>query len=206
MNAMKRIGLTALVAIALPPTLWAEQPEIPGIPDTPAAIDEVIYARPFTLEEGYKFEWRKEQPLVKEGYILVLSVDPDLVYPRQTAAPVLYVGDQTAERVNLGYKSGHVVAIVPGKLDLKKTLIWFGTPELPERCTAKTIQEERRLAEQAGIKPPAEKEMASARTRGGELLNATDRYELRHQLADLIKLYAPDETSLIEHLLMPPEE
>jgi hypothetical protein len=203
MKTMRLLALATLLAIAAPATLPAEESEVPDIPKTPAAVDELVYARPFTLEKGYKFEWRKEQPLVKEGYILVLKVNPDLVYPRQAAEPVLFVGDQTAERVNIGYKSGHVVAIVPGKLDLKKALMWFGTPQLPERCTAKTIAEERKLAEQASIKPLAAAMIASAQKKGGERLEVADRYELRRAIAGLIKEYAPDESELVDALLVP---
>jgi hypothetical protein len=206
MNTTKLVSLTTLLALALPTTLQAQQSDVPDVPDTPAAIDEIVYARPFALEKGYKFEWRKEQPLVKQGYLVVLKVDRDLVYPHQTAEPVLYVGDQTAERINVGYESGHVVAIVPGKLDLKKTPIWFGTPELPERCTAKTIKEERRLAERAGIKPPTAEQITAAQKKGGERLKVADRYELRREAADLITQYAPDETELVKRLLVPRDE
>ncbi len=203
MKTMKLVALATLFAIAFPATLRAEESEVPAIPETPAAVDEVVYVRPFTLEKGYKFEWRKEQPLVKAGYILVLKVNPDLVYPRQIAEPVLYVGNQTAERVNIGYKSGHVVAIVPGKLNPKKALMWFGAPELPERCTAKTIQKEREKAKQAEIKPFVDAKIASAEKKGGKRLKVADRYELRREIAGLIKEYAPDESELADGLLVP---
>ena len=206
MKNVKYIGLLVLVAFGIPLMLWAEESEVPGIPATPAAIEEVVYARPFELEQGYKFEWRKEQPLVKEGVILVLKVDPDLVYPRQIAEPVLYVGDQTAERVNIGYKSGHVVVIVPGEVDLKTAPIWFGTPELPERCTAKTIKAEKKMAERAGIKPAAKTQLDSAQEKGGKRLKVKDRYELRSELASLIAEHAPDEKELVEGLQVPREE
>lgn len=206
MKTINLVSLATLLALTLPAAAWAQQSDVPDIPDTPAAIDALVYARPFALEKSYKFVWRQEQPLVKEGYLLVLKVDRDLVYPRQTAEPVLYAGDQTVERINVGYESGHVVAIVPGKLDLKKTPIWFGTPELPERCNAKTIREEKRLAEQAGIKPPTRERVTAAQKKGGERLKAADRYELRRAAADLIAQYAPDETELVESLLMPRDE
>jgi hypothetical protein len=206
MNRFKLIGLAAFVVAVVPAMVWGEEPEVPDVPDTPAAIEQLVYARPFTLTEGYKHEWRKERPLVKQGYVLVMKVDPDLVYPRQVAEPVLYAGDQTAERVNVGYESGHVVAIVPGKLDLKKSPIWFGTPELPEGCTAETIKEERRLADEAGIKPAAEAQVSAAQAKGGKRLKVADRYALGRELAGLIKRYAPDETDLIARLLVPREE
>ncbi len=175
---------------------------VPPVPSTPAAVVDIVYARPFTLHEGYTFKWRAEQPLVKEGYILVLKVNPDMVYPRQTAQPVLYVGDQTAERVNVGYESGHIIVIVPGRPDLKKTPIWFGTPALPERCTSETIAKERKAAEEAGIKPPAEARVAAATDQGGRDLRAADRFELRPTLARLVKKYAADESELADNLMV----
>jgi hypothetical protein len=200
------IGLTVLLAAAWPAVVRAEESDVPDVPDTPAAIDKLVLAREFTLERGYKFAWRKERPLVTRGSMLVLKVKPDLVYPRQVAEPVLYVGNQTAARVNVGHQSGYVVAIVPGKLDLTKTPIWFGTPDLPERSTAETIKEERRLAEQAGIKPPSAAEIASAQQKGGGPLKVADRDALRPKLADLIQRYAPDETDLIKRLRVPRDE
>ena len=104
MISISAVLLLAAVASANPPE----------IPATPAGVDEVVYARAFTLEKGYKFEWRKDRPLLTEGTILILKVNPDLVYARQIAEPVLYVGDTTAERVNIGYGSGRVIAIVFG--------------------------------------------------------------------------------------------
>ena len=204
MRISKRLAPTLLLVLMAPLTTWAQAPAVPA---TPAAIDGLIYARPFTLEKGYNFEWRAEKPQVTEGYILVLKVNPDLVYARQCAEPVLYVGNQTAERVNVGYESGHVIAIVPGKIkdmDLSKTPIWFGTPELPERCTAQTIATEKNLAKKAGIKPPTEAEVATAKKEGGkEPLKVKDRYELRRSMADLITRYAPDETDLANGLRVP---
>jgi hypothetical protein len=178
--------------------------EVPAIPATPAAVDDLIYARSFTLAEGYKFEWRKDQPMVKEGTILVLKVNPDLVYARQVAEPVLYVGDTTAERINVGYGSGRVIAIVPGKVDLTKTPIWFGTPELPERVDAAMIKSERAAAEKAGIKPFDKKTVAAAQKNGGKArLEVADRYELHRSLAPLVLEYSSDETELAESMLVP---
>ncbi len=181
--------------------------EVPAIPATPAAVDDLIYARSFTLAEGYKFEWRKDQPMVKEGTILVLKVNPDLVYARQVAEPVLYVGDTTAERINVGYGSGRVIAIVPGKVDLAKTPIWFGTPELPERVDAAMIKSERATAEKAGIKPFGKKTIAAAQKNGGKArLGIPDRYELHRALAPLVLEYSSDETELAESMLVPRNE
>jgi hypothetical protein len=206
---MKRtiwISLLLLPLLLGPLSAWAEDPPVPSIPATPAAIDEVLYARTFQLTEAYKFEWRKEQPEIKEGTILVLKVNPDLVYPRQIAEPVLYVGNQTAERVNIGNKSGHVIAIVPGRVDLEKTPIWFGTPELPEQVTEKTIQAERKMADKAGIKPASAAKAADANKKGGERLTVKDRFDLRQNLAPLMREYAADEVDLLQSLEIPREK
>ena len=203
---MKRnlwIGLLLLPLMFGALTAQAEDSPVPAIPATPAAIDEVLYARTFQLEEGYKFEWCKEQPEVKEGTILVLKVNPDLVYPRQIAEPVLYVGNTTAERFNIGNKSGHVIAIVPGRVDLEKTPIWFGTPELPEQVTEKTVQAERKMAEKAGIKSAPADKASEAQKKGGERLSVKDRFELYQNLAPLMREYAADEVELIESLEVP---
>jgi hypothetical protein len=201
---MRNTILAALTPLCLMTSTLLAEP--PPMPPTPASVQDIVYARPFALEKGYEYAWRKERPTVTEGYILVLRVDPALVYPRQTAEPVLYVGDTTAERVNIGYASGHLVVIVPGHLadfDLKKTLIWFGTPELPERCTAKIIAAEREKAVKAGLRPPAEATIDTARAKGGERLSVKDEYELLRQVAPLIKQYAPDETERADNLLTP---
>lgn len=187
----------AVAALAL-----AQAP--PPIPATPAAVDDVVYVRPFTLEKGFTFDWRKERPTVISGTVLVLKVNPDLVVPRQIAEPVLYVGDQTAQRVNAGNESGYVVAIVPGQVDLAKSPVWFGTPELPERVDASAISAERAKANTAGIKPFAAEKIAAARARGGEPLIAADEAALlRDEVAPLVMKYSPQEKHLADSLCTP---
>lgn len=195
MNVFKTLAAAALVttvAIAAPP----------AVPATPAPVQDIVYARAFTLEEGYTHLWRVEQPEVTSGYIVVLKVNPDLVYPRQTAEPVLYVGDQTAHRLNVGYRSGHVVAIVPGalegeqKLDLSKAQMWFGTPELPERVDAQRIAEEKALATRAGIKPFDAAKIEALLTRSGGTLAEPDMARILDDVANLIDKYSPQEAEL----------
>jgi hypothetical protein len=172
----------------------------PPVPATPAAVDDILYARRFTLQQGYTFEWARNGPLVTEGTILVLKVNPALVYPRQALEPVLYVGNQTAERVNLGHESGRVIAIVPGKLDLKTSPIWFGTPELPERVDAEMVKAERALAEKAKIAPFTGSQIEKATTPLAETMDAANRDELRRRLAAIVKEYSPVEKGLIRTL------
>ncbi len=182
------IGIGATVVFAAPPP----------VPTTPAPIKALLFARPFVLEEGFPFDWRRERPLVKEGTLLVLEVDPDLVYPRQTLEPVLFVGDQTAMRLNVGYISGRVIAVVPGTEDL--THIWFGTPQFPENVTVEIIAGEKMLAEEKGLLPLSIGTVNTALEGGGAPLRVSNFNALLEEAARLIRLYAPDENELAEIL------
>ena len=198
----------------------------PALPATPAPVIDVLHAQPFQLEQPFAFSWRKERPLVTEGIVLVLKVDPALVYPRQTAEPVLYVGDQTAERVNVGYSSGHVVAIVPAHENLSTSPVWFGTPALPEQIDKARIAEERKKAddiapaqsrskdgvsktasekttEDRGIHPLTKEQWHALVTKSGPAIKVADRYELGVKTADLVAKYAPDEVDLVRRLRIP---
>lgn len=173
---------TAIAPLVLASSLLAAPPPLPP---TPAPVGALIVARPFELEQGFPFSWRAERPLVTSGHLLVVNVDPDLVYPRQTPEPILYVGDQTAMRINVAYPSGRLLALVPGELAQSGTRIWFGTPGLPEQATAATIAEESRLAEAAGIGPLAAVDVAGALERGGPTLRAADLDALLDAIAEL---------------------
>jgi hypothetical protein len=191
---MKKM-IVAIVALMLVPAAGADVP--PAIPATPAAVDELVSARPFQLDEGFEYNWSVERPLVESGVILVIKVDPALVYPRQIAEPVLYVGDHTAQRLNLGDESGYVVALVPGDVDLTKTPIWFGTPELPERVDADMAKAERILADRAGIRPFSVDQVQAAQARGGAPMRMANMTALLAPVATLIEEYSPAETDLV---------
>lgn len=179
----------------------------PAIPQTPVAVQDILYAQPFTLTEGYPYDWSKDRPMVTSGQIVVFQVNPDLVYARQIAEPVLYVGGISAERINEGYQSGRVIAIVPdtvgpdGKLihqDLSKA--WFGTPELPERVDAAMVAAESRLATQAGVKALSSDKVTHAKLAGGETVRLANKYRLLGVASKLVTQYAPDEVDLAENL------
>ena len=174
------------------------------MPPTPAPVDEVLYARPFTLNEAMRFDWCKEPFNLTRGTILVLKVKPELVIPRQSEEPVLYVGRQTAMRLNHGNESGHVIAIVPGDVDLTKDAIWFGTPALPERVDAATIKTESAKAEQAGIKALSAEQARAAQDRGGTRLSAPNmQVLLSDTISVLIEQYSPQEKRLAEQWRVP---
>jgi len=193
LTAICTLAALAAAAPASPP---------PAIPATPAPVEALLYAQPFCLEQGYEYSWRAERPVVVEGYILVLQVNPDFVYPRQVAYPVLYVGDQTAERVNIGYESGRVIAIVPEKVDLSRVPIWFGTPNLPDQVDAETISAEQAKAATAGIEPFGSKAVDASLRAGGEEMTFADQADLLRHIATLIRKYSPEEKVLADSLLM----
>lgn len=148
----------------------------PELPATPLAAGDLLYARQFTLAEGFTFRYSAEKPVVNSGWILILETDPAIAYPRQSAMPMLYVGEKTASYAPKGYPSGTVIAMVPGDVDLFNAPIWFGTPELPERVDAEIVSREARLARANGITPFPEHVVGRALEAGGPplvLLNIT---------------------------------
>ena len=179
----RRTQLLLATLLLAASTLFAAPPTVP---QTPAPVGALLVAQPFELEAGFRYDWRAERPLVTSGHLIVLSVEPDLVYPRQTAEPILYVGDQTAMRLNVAYPSGRVLALVPGDLPTSGTRIWFGTPGLPEQVDARQVDAERRLAEAAGIAPLAAVDVAGALALGGAPSRAADLAELLESASDLL--------------------
>ncbi len=182
------------------------------VPRTHAADDPVrgiLYAQPFALEQPAVHWWRKERPSYSAGWLLVLEVDTALVQPTDRAEPVLYVGHETAERVNHGWKSGRVVAIVPSPagsdgfptLDLSTAKIWFGEPGLPEQVDAQALEQAFAAAAQA--LPFSEAEINEARVFGGTPIRFPTRGELDEQAARLVLEHAPEEKDLAQGILAP---
>jgi hypothetical protein len=189
MKILKFLGLlVAGLVVAAGATAQGARP----IPSTPAAA-EAVYAAPFVLRQGYRSDWGQERPLVTSGFVVVARVHPDLVYPRQVAEPVLYAGNQVAEKVNVGYRSGYVVAIVPGALDLARDPVWFGRPALPEQVSARTVRAELQRAAAAGIRAVPPRIVR-------DKVQLQDREAVLRIAAELIRQYAPDETELADNL------
>ena len=210
-----RVALLSLVALlALGGGVFALRqvladdgpPPLPAV--TPVGGVTLIAARPFTLEVPYVHDWRAERPQVQAGVLLVLGVDPDLVHPRQGLEPVLYVGDQTAERINAGHESGHLIAIVPAPLDgsgqvaldLSKAPIYFGAPALPEQVDAATVAKELAAARARGIAPPTPEQVAAALQ---PQVPFHDAYDVRVFASDLIESWSPTEVDLVNGIRAP---
>jgi hypothetical protein len=163
----------------------------------PTGAIEILDARPFAVDEPFVHEWRAEKPLASAGYLLALQVDPELARPRQTYEPVLYVGEQTAERFNAPETGGVLIVLVPAPLDpsgrvaldLDTAPIWFGSLELPERVDAARIAREVAAARAAGI-GPARRAVAELRTGAGDTIHARTRWELEPYVEDWIARYS----------------
>jgi hypothetical protein len=172
-----------------------------AIVKTPAPVKDLILIQPFELEKEYRHTWSAEAPTVQSGTVVVVEVDPSLVVPRNAAEPILYAGDHTVQRLNSGDRSGRVVGIIPGDVDLTQAPIWFGKPGLPERVTNETIVSERALAERAGIKAFSAETVRGA---SRERVRASDLSALlREFIADLVLQYSPEERELVETWRLP---
>lgn len=209
--ALAPIAALGLAAMTRPHLLEQASPAPSAVAARTGPVRGLVFARPFALAESYVHHWRLEQPTVRAGWLLVLDVDPSYVEPRQSAMPVLVLGDQTVECVNFGQDSGRVVAIVPApadergmpRLDLAASPAWFGSPELPERVDAAWISGERARAKPGDVVLFSAAEIATARARGREPLRAADKVELHRQAAFLILEHSPRERELAEGLLVP---
>ncbi|MEW6071409.1 MAG: hypothetical protein AB1726_02285 [Planctomycetota bacterium] len=214
------LGLWATVASSRSARDPDPPPPVPAL--SVASEVDLLFAQPYLLDEGYTHWWRAEQPFVTAGWLLVLAVDSDLVHPRQGYEPVLYVGDQTAERVNVGFVPGeippgaraHVVALVPAgpgpddlpRLDLARAPIWFGTPALPEQVDEARIAGELALALARGARPLPGPRVIAARRAGGGTLYLPDYPALQRCAAELVRRWSPGEEDLVQSLLAPPPE
>jgi len=183
-----RLAVTAILTLAA-----ALAEAAPPLPETPAPVQALVSARPFVLDEDLRISWYRGLEATRHGYLLVIAVDPELVYPRQSAEPVLYVEGRMAPRANVGYLSGHVVAFVPGELDLEKARVWFGTPELPERVGSETGRLELERAQAAGVRPIGADAARRALERGGPLLELRDFAALGSHMAGLVREHAPED-------------
>jgi hypothetical protein len=200
------VGLLAAGVAAFVRGLPADPPPLPLA--LPAGGIDVLYARPFTLQVPALHAWEAAQPRYDAGWVVVLGVDPQLVVPRQTAEPILFVGDRTAERVNFGHESGRVVAIVPSArdasgraaLDLSAAPIYFGAAGLPEQVDAARASAELAAARARGVQPPSAAALTGITH---PQVDFTDDWDLRLWCSDLIERWSPQEADLVAGLRAP---
>ena len=193
--------LLAAAAFALRPTP-APQDGPAQLPADPLSVPvDVVEAHPFRLFTPATHYYRAEQPTFDSGLLLVLDVaDTSLLTPRQTLDPVLYVGNETAERINTGKDSGYLVVVVPNATleSLAESPVYFGTPELPERVTQASAEAELLAALEKGIRPS----LNAAKAGRDEVLLA-DHHHLYVHSSLLIEAYSPNEQDLIRSMRVP---
>lgn len=198
---MKRLVLIPVVLAAC--LVIAKEPTVSPSPPPPAAL---LRVEPFLLQTAYQHEWRKERPWVTEGLIAVVQVDPALLYPRQSLQPILHVGDETPERINVGYPSGIAVLIIPGITDLSSSPVWFSDDALPEQLTVQAISARRMTLPPESLIwfHPASVRAASDSDRSVRVF--VNRDHLYRYLGGVVERYAPDEPDLAQRLKLIPAQ
>lgn len=170
-------------------------------PPAPVRVKSILYARPFTIGRPYRYDWSSDRLIVSSGVLVVLEVDPALVVPRDDLEPVLYAGDIPVQRLNHGDKSGRVIGIIPGSVDLSSTPIWFGAPALPGRVTAEIARSERARAEKAGVRPFGAERTGSVSHPPAAAPDLTTL--LRDVASQLVYQYSPQEKELADQWRLP---
>lgn len=212
LGALWMIALTAFVAChaqsataakpqAVPRDTAVAFPDERRLPATPAPVLDIVEIQPFRLKTAYRNDWMQSRPLVSTGLLVVLRVDPQYVVPRNVAEPVLYAGDRTVQRLSQGDRSGYVIGIIPGEINLAAAPIWFGRPQLPERVTPQVIREEQALAGRIEIRPFSQEKIQRATRKAIEAADLAAL--LRGPAADLVLKYSPDEKHLAETWRLP---
>lgn len=172
---------------------------------TATSVSGLLYVRPFTLEQPYRYVYTAEQSEITSGFLLVLEVDRELAQPRDFAMPVLYVGTRPAELLNFGHLSGRIVALIPGDTDLATAAAYFGSTELPERVDATRGEQELTAALARGVRPFAREVVDAARAAGGSPIEARNIDAVYRAGGELILRYAPEERETAEGYLLIPE-
>jgi hypothetical protein len=177
-------------------------PVVPANPAVELPV-QLVHVQPFELAEPAVHSWRLDGASYTTGLLVVLEADPAFLVPRQTAEPVLFVGNQTVARVNTGYPSGQLVGIVPGMTleELADAPIFFGQPALPESVGAAHIAAELDAARASGLTGPGAERVAIASADGP--IGALDLSDLRFQASFLIEKYSPTEVDLVSGLRAP---
>lgn len=172
-------------------------------PVIPAPIEEVLYAREFELETGYSLSGQTNAPLISSGSVVVFRVDPSLTVPRQVPTPVLYAGGRVVHVLNTGQGTGILIGIVPEtRLDqLADQPAWFGPPRISGAINEKTIEEDRRAAVSAGIRPNTAEDLR--RVARDPLRARSLASLLRGDIADLILEFVPKERALAAKWRLP---
>lgn len=212
MFSLGRILVVSLVLVGAGTAVmnWTQNDAMPEVPASPADYPvQLVSAQTFTLDQPYTHWYRADQPKVDAGMLLVLKVDEvELLHPRQTAQPVLQVGTETAEPLNIGHLSGYVIALLPAQrlndgvvdLDLSTAPIFYGEASLAERLDGPALQARLQDAMKRGAQAPSMDVLEQAT---GESLHFANDHALRLWAADMIATWSPQEEDLVEGMRVP---
>jgi hypothetical protein len=171
----------------------AKAAAVAPLPAPPEQL-RLVHAEQFQVGQPYQHLYRADRPQVGSGWLLVLEGRASMLAPKQNLEPVLYVGAQTAERINAG-TSGRQVVLVPGDFRLDRAPIFLGPKALPEALDQTRINAALAAAVASGAVAPSAAEIKSAVVAGTNRY-ATD-FELRLRAMDLVEIHSPTETELI---------
>jgi len=138
-----------------------------AIADTGNAVRQLVWARELQLTTPMVDTMQAGAPKMERGWLVQLSVAPQLDVVTQAAQPVLYAGTAPARPFDGGKGDGCVVALVHGPVDLATTRFFYGSSELPSHVDAARGQAELAAAEAAGVVPRPAAEIDAAVAAGG---------------------------------------
>lgn len=196
-------GAAVAVVVAISRSRDDAANRVPAAAPAPApAVQqlELVHAERFQVAQPYRHLWRAEPLLVTGGWLLVLSGEPSALVARQMKMPLLQVGAQTAERVNVGDRSGKLVVLVPGDVALADAPIFLGSDALPEEVGQAHLDAELANARANGAKAPDAATIAKATAAGREFAND---HELRLRAIELVERHSPQEQDLIRGARVP---
>jgi hypothetical protein len=198
-SALAAVAVVLTIAFVRPADHKADSAAAASQPQTPQF--ELLHAERFQLAQPTRHVWRADKPAYTSGWLLVLAGDEQSLAPRQAKMPVLYVGNQTAERINTAQGSGKLVVLVPGDFALAGTRVFLGNEALPEELLPASIDAELGFAIQRGLPPLAAASIANA-TQPGTREFQND-FLLRRRAIELVAQHSPGETDLIATLDVP---
>ena len=149
-------------------------------------VSSLAHVETFSVTQPALFAWNAEARTFTTGTLFVVAVDKKHAKVRQVGGPVLYVGTTPAARLNPGYLDGHIVAYVPGHVDLSETPVFWGPSTLPEQVKPGVHGEQ--ALRQANAAPFPAQVVTSATHPTQQL---SDQKAIQLRAAELIDRFAP---------------
>jgi len=154
-----------IAALLLLASAHADDPV--AIADPGDGVRQVVWARRLELTAPFADTMQAGAPLLREGWLVQLAVDPRFDVVSQLPTPVLYAGAAPARPFDLGRGDGCVVALVHDGAPLDELRFFYGSTELPARVDAARGRAEEAAAVDKGVTPRPAAEVQQAITSGG---------------------------------------